>query len=348
MTTETRTQTRVDLPTGGAELATREPEVQAGDEVDSLFGEEQRAQPPGMDAITRGEIDIQIATARKYPRDVARSIKRALDLATRDLDTAESCFYVLPRGKGIEGPSIRLAEIMAITWGNIRYGARIVEEGERFITAIGMCHDLETNTALGAEVRRRITNSKGARFNDDMIGVTGMAAQSIALRNAVFRIIPRVFVDQIWKRAQKVAVGDEKTLDERRTRAFAWYAKANVRAEQVLAKIGKRSIEEVGLEDLAILLGLSTAIREGTTTIDREFPPLDAEGKPATAAPATGAEGLRAAAAAAKAAPKAAPKAAAGPKTTTGSEKTQAELDAEQAAADEAKAAAEAKAAKGA
>lgn len=299
--TKKRNGTTSDIR-GHEELAVRSPDqVQGGDEVDTLFAglpDEDQAQPPGMDSLTRAEIDVQIATARRYPRNVKKALTAALSMATLDLDTAESCFYSLPRsGKQLEGPSVRLAEIMAACWGNLRFGARIVDEGDKFITALGMCHDLENNVALGAEVRRRITNKRGERLNDDMIGVTGMAAQSIALRNAVFRIVPRTYVNAIWKQAQKVAVGDQKTLDERRHRAIQWYAKAGVSAERVLAKVGKASLEEVDLEALSILVGISGAIRDGQTTVDAEFP---APGS--TPAPTRGAEGLAAAAAKAKAA----------------------------------------------
>ena len=43
-----------------------------------------------------------------------------------DPKTAEGCFFSLPRGgKRLEGPSIRLAEICAATYGNLRCGSRI-------------------------------------------------------------------------------------------------------------------------------------------------------------------------------------------------------------------------------
>ncbi|MFN8826683.1 MAG: hypothetical protein ACK501_17070, partial [Planctomycetota bacterium] len=45
---------------------------------------------------------------------------------------------------------------------------------------------------------RRITGKNGRRYSSDMIGVTGNAACSIALRNAVFRGIPRAFWIDIY------------------------------------------------------------------------------------------------------------------------------------------------------
>src|SRR5678816_4803120 len=98
-------------------------------------------------------------------------------------------FYSLPRGgRNIVGPSVRFAEVVASSWGNIRSGARIIDIDDKFITAQGQCFDLEKNICVQVEVKRRITKKDGKRYDDDMIGVTGNAACSISLRNAVFKV----------------------------------------------------------------------------------------------------------------------------------------------------------------
>ncbi len=105
-------------------------------------------------------------------------------------------------GRGAERPA---AEIVTSAWGNCRAGARVVDEGAEFITAQGVFHDLERNVQVTMEVRRRITGKNGRRYSSDMIGVTGNAACSIALRNAVFRGIPRAFWIDIYDAARKVS-----------------------------------------------------------------------------------------------------------------------------------------------
>ena len=72
-------------------------------------------------ALTRQEIDVQIATAKAYPRDMARAVRQTISLALTDTETATECLYAIPRdGKMIMGPSIRLAELIAQQWGNNR------------------------------------------------------------------------------------------------------------------------------------------------------------------------------------------------------------------------------------
>ena len=75
-------------------------------------------------ATTPQEYDIQISTAKRYPRDIVKVMAEAESMATRTLKIAQNCFYTLPRaGKDIEGPSIRLAEIFMSSWGNFKAGA---------------------------------------------------------------------------------------------------------------------------------------------------------------------------------------------------------------------------------
>lgn len=231
--------------------------------------------PTFAESQAKGEVDTQIATAKRFPRSIKQFKERALSLATLDEETAGSCFYALPRdGKTIEGPSARLAEIVAASWGNLRATANIVDDDGQFITARGTCWDLENNVAMSTEVRRRVTTRNGARFSADMINTTANAACSIALRNAVFKVVPMAIVRPVYLAAKQIAVGDATTLVKRRTDMIAYFGKMGVRPEQVLATVERASLEDITVDDLAVLKGLITAIKEGDTTVDEAFPPI--------------------------------------------------------------------------
>jgi hypothetical protein len=225
-----------------------------------------------VESQARGEVDIQISTAKRFPRSVKRFVADALSLATLDEETAGSCFYSLPRdGKNVEGPSARLAEIVSSCWGNMRSQASIVDMDDKFVTARGVSWDLEKNVAVATEVRRRITNKQGRKFSDDMIVTTSNAACSIALRNAVFKVVPMAFVRPIYLKAREVAIGDAQTLSARRQKMVEHFGKMGVGPEKVCSKVGKASIEDITVDDLGTLLGLSTAIKEGDTSVDEAF-----------------------------------------------------------------------------
>lgn len=240
-----------------------------------------------LEAQTRGEVDIQIATAKKYPRSIKAFLSQTKDLVTVDEQTAESCFYRLPRGgKIIEGPSIRLAEIIASTWGHLRVECRIVDQDSRFIKVRAVAWDLQNNNCWAQEVTRRITDKNGRTFNDDMIGVTSNAAASIALRNMIYRVVPRTYVNALVFLAKQVAVGDIATLGQRRGQALDHFAKLGVPNERVFKTLGVAGIEEITLDHLATLKGLATAIKEGSVQIDEAFADPAAESKPVSGAAA--------------------------------------------------------------
>lgn len=236
--------------------------------------------PAVLDSQIRGEFDVQIATAKRYPRNIGAFKRQAMDMATLDEETASGCFYSLPRGgKPIEGPSARLAEIVLSAWGNVRAETKVVDVGDKEITSESTTWDLEKNVAIRIQVKRRITEKNGRRYSDDMIVVTGNAACSIALRNSVFKVIPMVYTKAIYHAARQVAIGDVKTLAAKRAEMIQYFGKMGVQQERVFAVVGKKNIEDVGLEELATLKGLATAIKEGDTSVDEAFP-LDASGNP--------------------------------------------------------------------
>lgn len=222
-----------------------------------------------LTAAAKAEIDVQISTAKRYPRSIASFRKTAMELATMDEDTAATMFYCLPRGgKKIEGPSARLAEVVGSTWGNLRYGAQIVSIGDKFLTAEGACHDLETNNAAKVQVQRRITDKQGKRFNDDMIGVTANAAMSIALRQAIFKVVPFAFIKPIYEAARLCSIGKAKSMANKRAAAIDWFKKAGATEADVLAYLDRQGIEEITDDDLISLRGVVQAIKEGETTIE--------------------------------------------------------------------------------
>lgn len=236
--------------------------------------------------INRSEIDQQVSTAHKFPRSIKRFRSEALQMVTLNETVAESCIYALPRGdKTIEGPSARFAEVVASAWGNCRAGARVVSDQGDFITAQGVFHDLERNVAITYEVQRRITDKRGNRFNADMIGVTGNAASSIALRNAILKGVPKAFWDDMYQAARAVVMGDFSTLANRRADALKAFVAFGVTNEQVFAKLGVEGTHDITLEHLVTLRGLITAIKEGDTTPELAFA-TDGGAKPAATHPA--------------------------------------------------------------
>jgi hypothetical protein len=242
--------------------------------------------------ITGTEIDRQIATAKKFPRSLTTFLKEATGMVAMNESIAAACIYALPRdGKTIEGPSARFAEIIASAWGNCRAGARVVNEGAEFITSQGVFQDLERNVAITYEVQRRITDKNNRRYKADMIGVTGNAACSIALRNAILKGIPKAFWEPMYETARRTIMGDFKTLDNRRADAIQAFQRFGVRPEQIYALLEVQGIEDVTMDHLVALRGMLVSLKDGDSTPEQLFGAREAARggitKPRAADPAT-------------------------------------------------------------
>jgi hypothetical protein len=225
-----------------------------------------------VSTLNKSEIEQQIATAHKFPRDIDRFMSRSKSLVGKTSESAGQCIYALPRdGKVIEGPSARFAEIIANAWGNCRAGARVVDDTGTFIVAQGVFHDLESNTAITFEVQRRITDRNQRRYKDDMIGVTGNAACSIALRNAILKGVPKALWQTIYDYARSVAIGDVRTLSSRRDQALKLAVKMGADNAHVFATLGVSGPEGIDNEKLFELCSILQAVKDGDSNVDDAF-----------------------------------------------------------------------------
>lgn len=233
----------------------------------------EREVPANLPALGGSGVDVQVATAKRYPRSIELFVRRCKEMATLDAVVAASCVYAIPRdGKTIEGPSARLAEIVASAWGNMRIQAGVSEQDDRFVTARGEAWDVETNVAIGFEVKRRITGKNQKTFNDDMITVTGNAAASIALRNAVFKAVPSAFWKPIYAECRKVIAGDVRTFHARRDDTLKAFNVMGVTTERLLASLELKGVLDLNLDHMVTLTGIFNALKDGETTIEEAFP----------------------------------------------------------------------------
>lgn len=225
-----------------------------------------------LEAQTRSEIDVQIATAKQFPRKVQQVLSRIKEYALVDAENAQDCFYSLKRqGKVIEGLSVRMAEILADCWGNIRTAARIIGNDGKVITAQGVCHDLETNTAVSVEVKRRITDKDGRTYSEDMQVVTGNAACAIAFRNAVLKIIPKAVTGKVINEIKEVAFKGGFNPVDSYNKWADYFKKAKVTEPMLLYYLGINDRSEYDREQHQQLIGVYNAITEGQTSVKECF-----------------------------------------------------------------------------
>lgn len=240
--------------------------------------EPQEAEVLALASADRAEVDIQVATAHRYPRELTRCVNNSIYSATLDVETAQTMGYALPRGnRPITGPSVHLARLLAQNYGNLRAESKVVQITDKQVVSRGVAWDLENNYAVAFEVRRSIMGKNG-RFNDDMITVTGNAANAIAYRNAVLTVVPKVIVDKVYKAALRCITGDltsEEQLIKRRNSAIKHFNDLyGITEAEVIKLCGKHTVNQIRAEEIALLLGIVQSLRDGDTTVEEIMKPI--------------------------------------------------------------------------
>jgi len=240
----------------------------------SVIPEVIQAEMSTISALEQGAIDSQIATAKAHPRSLKDFHNELMTYATISEETALGAMYSIPRaGKRLIGPSVRFAEMVFASYGNLRVDSQLSKEGERTVEVLGTCHDLQKNIGARVSVSRRITDRGGHRFGADMIQTTIAAAVSIAFRNSVLRVVPQALWQPAFAAAQQVAVGGKGSFGDRRAAAFAFLAEKGCEEAKILAHLERERIEDVTIDDVLLMRTVAQEINDGNLKPENAFPP---------------------------------------------------------------------------
>lgn len=140
------------------------------------------------------EVQGAIAIAKKFPRDEVEAMDRILQACTRPT-LAESALYSYSRGgSDVTGPSIRLAEAMAQSWGNLQFGIRELEQRNGESTVEAYAWDCQTNVRQSKvfQVRHERHTKSGTKRLTDPRDIYELVANNGArrLRACILGVIP--------------------------------------------------------------------------------------------------------------------------------------------------------------
>jgi len=215
----------------------------------------------------REELDVAITSAKAYPRNVFSSLEEIKTLISVSPEIAEKMQYSVKRGNDwVTGPSVRLGELFLYAWGNLRAQGRIKEIGSNYIIAEAVCFDIEKNVAIMKEVRKSIVNKDGVRYPETLINDISQGAISIAIRNALFTIVPRVYVNEMLEYAKLIVAQHPtmkgKSVKERFDIAVKKFNEFKISKQNLLDYLAINE-NEVDEESINILIGLYNAVKTG-------------------------------------------------------------------------------------
>lgn len=235
------------------------------------------------------EVQASLVIAKRFPRDESLAYNRIIESCKR-LSLADVALYSYPRGgTNISGPSIRLAEVLAQSWGNIDCGVRELERRGKNSLAESYCWDLETNFRVRKEFEVPHEIKAGGRMKQltDQRDVYELVANNGArrLRACILSVIPRDITDAAVKQVKAtIAAGDgkEPLIDRTRKMVVAFKEHFGVTIEMIEKKLGHK-LDQIDSEEFVELFGIYNILKDkGAKRGDFfDFPKDDTDGKAA-------------------------------------------------------------------
>jgi len=244
-------------------------------------------------ATTRQAQEVQAAmiVAKRFPRDEDWALAKILKSCQRRGLAEVACYEYSKGGTKITGPSIRLAEVLAQSWGNLDFGFSELER--RSVEGVGqslvqcVAWDLETNTrrAVTFTVRHwRDTKGGGYALTDERDIYELVANQAARrVRACIMAVIPGDIQDAAVEQCEKTMTAQSKEpLGDRIAKMLTAFDSVGVTVAAIEAKLGHNTASITATE-LARMAKVYQAIRDGVSKAAEHFPLSEEKGaKPRT------------------------------------------------------------------
>ena len=222
------------------------------------------------------EVQAAVFMAKRFPRDENFAIARIAQTCQRR-GLAEKAIYSYPKGgQNVAGPSIRLAEAIAQSWGNIQSGVVELEQRPGESVCMSYCWDLETNTRDTKifTVSHSIQTKKGAKMLTDPREIYEHVANQGARRKraCILAVIPKDVVDSAMEACQKTlaAGAKEPLIDRLRKMVNVFQTELSVPLECIERYMGYK-LDSFTEMDMQTLRGVYTAIKDGASKREDYF-----------------------------------------------------------------------------
>lgn len=229
------------------------------------------------------EVQGAMVVAKRFPRNEYESYNRIMKACQRK-SLAEKSMYEYPRGDTrVTGPSIRLAEAIAQSWGNIDSGVIELEQENGESKVMAYAWDLETNTRQTKifSVPHIRSTKKGNVPLKDPRDIYEMVANQGArrLRACILGIIPGDVVESAIAQCERTLMGDGKEPLEDTIRAVANTFEAEYGITvPILEKFIGCKIESFTMQNLIRLKKVYVSLKDGMAKREDYFemlPPVD-------------------------------------------------------------------------
>jgi hypothetical protein len=219
------------------------------------------------------EIRAKILIAKSCPRRAVEYMEAIRDACSRPALAAKAIFSYPKGGATVIGPSIRLAEELARTLGNIEYGIRELSQDNGRSEMQAFCWDLERNVISTHTfiVKHEIGTKQGPKKLTDTRDVYEIGANMAArrMRARILAIIPPDIVEYALNECRRTLAGEVRiNFAEHLQAVIDAFRSLGVSRQHIEARC-KKKIEALLPEEIVELRGIYNSIKDGTSkTVD--------------------------------------------------------------------------------
>lgn len=215
------------------------------------------------------EAQGQLTLAKRFPRSMSAAMTEFLDTCASP-EFAATAFYSVPnRGSG---PSIRFAEEAARCYGNFQYGHRELSRSEGKSEIEVFAWDMQNNNYSKRQITvMHVRDTKnGPMPLRDQADIDNRIANvaSKQMRGRILALLPKhLLAAGIERCKQTLAGGGEVPLRDRILRMAQAFGRFGVSDAHLQAYLG-HGVDQTTLDELADLMGIFNAIKEGSKPSD--------------------------------------------------------------------------------
>lgn len=219
-------------------------------------------------ASNRAEQEVQAAfvIAKKFPRNLNQSYIDIINSCKRS-SLAETAMYAFPRGgQLVTGPSIRMAEMMAMCYGNIDCGIREISQENDTAVAEAYAIDLQTNTRitkvfsvkLERHTKKGITKLSDPRDRYELIANNGARR----LRSCILALIPGDITEDAVNQCRKTLESSDIPLADRIKKMVMAFNELGVSVEHIEKRLG-HNLDATIPAELVTLQSIFRSLKDG-------------------------------------------------------------------------------------
>ena len=260
--------------------------------VENPFPASSPGQPTmGASALAVGqrevaEVQAALTVAKAYPRNQQQAIERILDSCSRPGLAEVSVYQYARGGSSISGPSIRLAEELARSWGNIASGIIELTRGNGSSECLAYCWDMETNyrDEKRFHVKHwRDTKGGGYALTDERDIYELIANQGSRRKRAcILSVIPGDVQESAVRQCELTLRANIEITAELITKTLAGFEPLGITKSMIEKKIQRRfDVESVGPGHILTLRKIFASLKDGMSSPDEWFETVEAEAKAA-------------------------------------------------------------------